>query len=803
MSDTSKTCTMHARSYDLFLDIDFPGLAFQGRVTIDLESEIDVILDCLGLEVLNVKANGRNVQFEKKDDTLVVKTGALNGTLEIEYRGAIPDIMVGIYRAPYNGSYLITTQFEAAHARRMFPCIDRPDQKAEFKLSVRIDTNLHAISNMPLESERLDSIKKTVTFKKTPRMSTYLLYLGIGRFDESIERSGEIDIIVATTFGKSGRKEFATEIAKKSIGFCENYFGIQYMLPKIHLVAVPEFAAGAMENWGAITFRETALQADENSSVMTRKRVAEVIAHELVHMWFGDLVTMRWWNDLWLNESFATLMAYKVVDSIYPQWKVWPDFLLNDTSAAMARDSLNNTHPIEVEVKSPNDIAQIFDDISYGKGACVLRMVEAYVGADTFRRGLQNYLTWHQFGNADGKDLWNSLDKASGRNLSHIMSEWVTKPGYPVISATVDSGKLKLRQERFLLSGDHERTNWQIPITMKLNQKPTSLLMDREEVVLDAGDIQSLNLNVDHVGFYRVHYQGIYDLVWKSEPSAFDRWAILFDALAFLISGRMNLAEYLELLKRYRDEQEYLPAYEASNQLAFLNLMIPTRIAELSREFHKSQLIILEKRTDECSSMLRGIAAKRLAIIDESYAKELASELTDYEKTNADMKAAIAIAHARAHGNLEVILNKYRQCTWDEDRDRLREALVNFKDPSLVALSLGLILSGEVKKQDLASMLILAATNSSARDTTWLWIKINIARLRKLYEGTATLSRVLLSTIPILGIGRVEEFERFFEENEIPEAKKGIEAGLERVRIYDRWLKTVSRSTKASPRADG
>ena len=792
---------MHARSYDLFLDIDFPGLAFQGRVTIDLESETNVILDCLDLEVLNVKANGRNVQFEKKDDTLVVKTGALNGTLEIEYRGAIPDIMVGIYRAPYNGSYLITTQFEAAHARRMFPCIDRPDQKAEFKLSVRIDTSLHAISNMPLESERLDSMKKTITFKKTPRMSTYLLYLGIGRFDESIERSGEIDIIIATTFGKSGRKKFATEIAKKSIDFCENYFGIRYMLPKIHLVAIPEFAAGAMENWGAITFRETALQADETSSVIARKRVAEVIAHELVHMWFGDLVTMRWWNDLWLNESFATLMAYKVVDSIYPHWKVWQDFLLNDTSAAMARDSLNNTHPVEAEVKSPNEIAQIFDDISYGKGACVLRMIEAYVGADAFRKGLQNFLTWHQFGNADGQEFWNSLEKASGRDLSQVLSEWIKKPGYPVISAAVESGKLKLRQERFLLSGNHERTAWQIPITMKLNQKPTSLLVDKEEVVLDARNIQSLNLNVDHTGFYRVHYQGTYDLVWKSKPSAIDRWSIIFDALAFLISGRMSLAAYMELLKRYLNEQEYLPAYEVSNQLAFLNLLIPTRIAKFSRKFYRSQLSILKRRTDECSSMLRGTASKRLAIIDKSYAEGLASEFTDYDKINADMKTAVAIAYARTHGNPEVILNKYRQCTWDEDRDRLREALVNFKDPSLVALSLGLILSGEIKKQDLASMLILAATNSSARDTTWLWIKINIARLRKLYEGTATLSRVLLSTIPILGIGRVQEFDRFFEENEIPEAKKGIEAGLERLRIYDRWLEAASHSAKISVRA--
>jgi len=789
MSTASKLKIMQVRSYDLFLDLDFQNLQFKGRVLIELESEGDVILNSIGLRILNSRADGKTFHFEQSGENLVIKTGPFKGTLEVEYAGSIPDLLVGIYRAPYNGAYIVTTQFEAAHARRMLPCIDHPDYKAEFKLTLKINKDLDAISNMPIESVEVEDDKKVVSFQKTPRMSTYLLYLGIGKFEEAKERLGDIDVIFATSIGKARKGQFALEAAKRSLEFYQSYFGISYMLPKVHLITVPEFAAGAMENWGAITFREAALEVDENSSFKTRRRVAEVVAHELAHQWFGNLVTMKWWNDLWLNESFATFMAYKVVDSAYPEWRAWQEFLVSQASGAMARDSLKNTHPIEVDITSPNEIEQIFDEISYGKGACILRMIEAYLGADDFRNGVNSYLTKHKFSNATGKDLWSSLEQVSGKHVERIMSEWIKKPGYPVVTAMMSKGKLILRQERFLLSGEYEKDVWPIPVTMKLDGESNKLLLDKEEIAIDIKDAKSLKLNVDHTGFYRVYCKGIYDLLWRSELSAFDRWALIFDAVAFLIAGKMHFSEYLSLVRRYYREQDYLPAREASDQLTFLYLIMPSRVAEISREFHRSQLKILEGKTDENSSILRSIMAGRLAMVDEAYAKELGTEFHEYEKVEPDMRGAVAIAYARAFSNLEEIVSRYRKSLSDEERSRLLDAMTSFKETSLVALSLGLALSGEVKRQDVGSMILAAAANPDARDLAWTWLKVNIGRLLKLYEGTGRLSRILLSVIPILGIGRVEEVERFFEENRIPEAEKGVEAGIEKLKIYDRLVK--------------
>jgi tricorn protease interacting factor F2/3 len=294
MSTTGEIQVMHVENYDLFIDLDFRKLRFEGRVVVELESEGDVVLDSVGLTISDLKANGKPAAFQLDPERLTAKTGHFGGKLEITYAGSIPDVLVGIYRAPYDSTYMITTQFEADHARQMLPCVDNPNYKAEFKLTLRIDADLDAISNMPIETITIEGPKKIVSFQKTPRMSTYLLYLGVGKFEEVKERLDNIDILVATSPGKARKGEFALLVARKSIEFYQSYFGIPYALPKVHLVSVPEFSAGAMENWGAITFRETALEIDKNSSIRTRKRVTEIVAHELAHQWFGNLVTMKW-----------------------------------------------------------------------------------------------------------------------------------------------------------------------------------------------------------------------------------------------------------------------------------------------------------------------------------------------------------------------------------------------------------------------------------------------------------------------------------------------------------------------------
>src|SRR6266699_3779852 len=541
---------LQIESYDLFLDVDFRNLRFDGKVKIKLESETDVKLNSVELEILEVAANGRLVKYKLEGEDFTVRTGKFAGELGIKYRGSISDKLVGLYKAAYDGGYVASTQFEAVSARRLLPCLDHPAYKADFKLTVKTDSDNSVISNMPPTSVRVEGPKKTVEFPKTPRMSTYLLYLGIGKFEEVKDRFNGVDYIVATVPGKSSGAKYPLGVARDSVKFFESYFGSKYNLPKLHLIAVPEFAAGAMENWGAITFREIVLLVDKDSSIRIKKQVAEVIAHEISHQWFGDLVTMKWWDDLWLNESFATFMAYKVVDSAYPQWKIWQDFVKNSTGGAMARDALNSTNPIEAKVRSPEEIEELFDEISYGKGASILRMIEAYLGPDKFQKGVSKYLQQFRYSNASGRDLWDHLQQASGLDVSHIMGEWISKIGYPVVKASLSQGKLVLEQERFLLSGAREKQIWPIPVTITVDGKTQQLLLDKEKTEVKISNPKSLKLNVDRTGFYRTDYRGseLQALVWAGELSGLDRYGIANDAWAFLNSSRMSWKEYQDLL---------------------------------------------------------------------------------------------------------------------------------------------------------------------------------------------------------------------------------------------------------------
>jgi len=573
--------------------------------------------------------------------------------------------------------------------------------------------------------------------------------------------------------------------------YYHKYFGIPYQLPKIHLLAIPEFAAGAMENWGAITFREIVLLVDENTSISIKKAVVEVVAHELAHQWFGNLVTMRWWNDLWLNESFATFVAYKVVHAIHPEWKAWEDFLNSETAGAMSRDSLRNTHPIEVVVNSPSEIEQIFDSISYGKGASILRMIEAFIGPENFRVGVASYLEKFQLANATGDDLWTSLEIAAKKPIKMLVNEWLKKPGYPMITASFKDDRLLLRQERFLISGESVKGLWPIPITMEIDGDTRVLLMDEEEKEIAVKEPRSLKINIDQTGFYRVHYSDIYDKVWKCNLSNFDKWGLISDALAFVISSRMKFPDYLEIVKRYIGEKDYLPVFEISDQLSFLYTLIPSRISEIYTEFHSSQIKMLEGSKDENSIMLRGIMMGRLAMVDDSYADSLGSKMEVYDSLAADVKSAVAVAYARMSGDFDGLQKRYSQSKGDEERSRFLRAMTSFKDPALVSLALGMAFTEKVKRQDVTSMIMSATRNTEAREVVWEWIKANIIAIRKLHEGTGGMSRIALAIIPILGIGKISEIEKFFSENRFPEAEKGVEAGLERLKIYDRFVNSI------------
>lgn len=762
-------------------------------MAIQLESDQNVVLNAVGLDIQSVSSSGKDLRFKQADEDLIVETGPFHGTLEISYNGSITDSLAGIYRAPYDGTHIVTTHFEPAQARRMLPCVDRPDVKAEFKLTLTIPEDLDAISNMPVESVSITGSRKTASFQKTPPMSTYLLYLGVGKFEEQTATLAKTDVILATTPGRSKLGGFALDEAKKAIQLYETYYGIPYQLPKLHLIAVPEFAVGAMENWGAITFRELALLQDANSSTRSRKLVSEIVAHEIAHQWFGNLVTMKWWNDIWLNESFATFVASKVVDSIHPEWRLWDDFLIDQTAGAMGRDCLKNTHPIEVPVNLPDEIEQVFDAISYGKGASILRMIEAYIGKETFQDGIRRYLSAHAYGNATGIDLWTTLEEVSGRQVQKIMAAWIRQRGFPVVTAQLSGGKLTLRQARFTLAGSSEEALWPIPITLELNGQTRSVLLEKESLSLDVKDVNSLRINLDRTGFYLVRYRDLENLVWGSNLSAVDRWGIVSDAFAFLLAGQINFDQYVSILERFTKERDYLPAHQVSDQLSILYTILPTKIAELSSVFHRSQLKLLRDKSDENSRVLRGLMASRLTLVDDGYSAEMATKFSGYENVEPDMKQAVALAYARSTGDYDRPLKAYRESKSDEDRVRFLNAMTGFRDELLIKRTLDFALSGEVKRQDVRTVIYAASQKPEARNVTWEWLQLNLEKLRSLYQHTGILSGTFFSLIPTLGIGRISEIEAYFTGYKMPEANVGITAGLEKLKAYDRLVSSITK----------
>jgi tricorn protease interacting factor F2/3 len=787
---------VEVEAYDLLMDIDFEQLKFKGTLKIKLRAEQDVTLNSVGLEILHVSSGKGSHGFSQKGEDLMIETGPFDGALQVEYEGSIPDSLAGIYRAPYDKTHIISTHFEAAQARRMFPCVDRPDKKAEFKLAARISKDLDAISNMPVETVRTDGEKKVVTFQKTPRMSTYLLYLGVGKFEVQKGKVGKTDILVATTPGKTKLGEFAQEEARSAIRYFNTYYKIQYALPKLHLIAVPEFAMGAMENWGAITFRELLLLVDANTSTKIRRRVSQAVAHELAHQWFGDLVTMKWWDDIWLNESFATFMAYKAVDSIHPDWEVWRNFFngeprVETLAGSMGRDCLKNTHPIQVVVNTPDEIEQIFDAISYGKGGHVLQMIEAYIGEQAFREGVRHYLSAHAYSNATGNDLWSALEDASGKKVKMIMSRWVQQPGYPVLTVSLRDGKLNLKQERFLISGDSEKVTWPIPVILEVNGKRKSVLMETDQATVAVDGLKSLRVNPDRTGFYSVHYVDLDAIIWDSKLSPYDKWGIAFDSFQFLVSGRITFMQYLQLIERFGKENELLPIEEVSDQLALLYSLVPSKVVEISRKFHSTMVDSLQEKTDENSSMLRGTMAGRLASVDLEFASKLAGSFKEYEKVSPDMKLAVAEAYARSTNDFEGLRKAYDESNSDEYKTRILTAMMSFTEAASLQRAFDFALSGQVKRQDVIGIVRPAAANPEAKDIAWNWLQSNIAKLQEMYHRTGILPEVFLSIIPILGTGRVQEMEDFFDKRRMPDSEVGIRAGLERLRAYDRLVRNI------------
>ena len=683
--------------------------------------------------------------------------------VEIEFSGAIPRLLTGLYLARSGNEDIFTTQFESTGARRMFPCIDHPRYKATFDISVEIDSGLDAISNMPVEREEVSGNRKKVGFRTTPVMSTYLLYLGVGRFDTRSVKRKKTDIILAAPKGGLTSSDFPLEIASRVLDEFEDYFGIDYVLPKVHIISVPEFAAGAMENWGAITFREVYLSIDNSTSSFSYKATGEVIAHELAHQWFGNLVTMEWWNDLWLNESFATFMAYKILTRIHPEWDTLGDMVLLRTEGALKNDALRNSHPIDADVKSPDDIAQIFDEISYGKGASILRMIEGYVGEKNFRDGIRKYLKDNMYGNAKGSDLWSSIEQVSGMPVSKVMEAWIKIRGYPAVTLQGTDGKYSLTQDQFLLSGSKTDQIWPIPLTYYEGGKTRSELLDTKEKQIEASG--QIKINANFSGFYRTIYDnGSFESITEdmSNLGNLDIWGLANDSFNLMLSGRLNHEDYLLRLKKFWDAGEPLVINEISTELRTLHLIAPesARVKSMAREYCSAHLgRIGEKKKGEPinTSVARTSLKATLSQVDDEFAQEQGSRFEKYFSLDSDERASVALSFARTGGSFEQMEAAFVSAKTDEDRTRILSAMGWLQSEQSLEKALGLIKAGKVKKQDTSRFYLGAAASPNSRTFMFNNMDYAIRQLKEVYVGSRTPARVLEAIAPILGISREEE----------------------------------------------
>lgn len=790
---------MEIKKYDITLDIDFDGLSYKGKEKIEVEGrEERFYLNSVGLNISRVASGKNNINFtvNEKEQTLETDLN-LNGstTVEVEFSGEIPDILHGLYNAKYPGGHMLTTQFESTGARRAFPCVDHPGYKSVFTLKLLIDGDLEAISNMPVSSEeKQDSGKKLVVFQDTPVMSTYLLYMGVGKFDNIERQMGSIRGILSAPKGLLNTTDFPLVEADNIIKYFEDYYDIKYPHPKLHLVAVPEFSAGAMENWGAITFREVLLTVNENTSNSVKQVISEVVAHEIAHQWFGDLVTMEWWNDLWLNESFATFMAYKVVDHLHPDWKMFGRMLLTDTSGALTGDALQNTHPIQVEVKSPDDIAQIFDEISYGKGASILRMIEGYVGENNFRDGIRKYLKDHMYGNAKGSDLWSSIEEVSGMPVSRVMETWIMKEGYPVLKTSLSGNKVNISQERFRFNPSGDSSLWPVPLTVKRKGRTQSLLMEGKELEIDATDF--IKINADESGFYRVLYDKELMKTIENNPneiSYLDSWGIVCDLYSFLKSGHIGLNEYLEKLSPFLNENEYVVSQEIAAQFMSLNIILDRneKLRKTAIGYYRRQIDRLgEKKPteDENDSILRGAISLNLSLIDKEFASTLSKDFPNFFSTDPDVRQAVGVAYAVVNNNFEDISNLLDKAKSDEDRLRILNSLSALMGSENYRKLLELTDSDKVKVQDTMSVYVASSMNPDQRARLFESLEGIVGKMERYFEGTGYTGMVLERIVPYIGLGREKEMERKLHSMRKEGYSKGIDKGLELLSINSRIL---------------
>ncbi|MFC6322474.1 M1 family metallopeptidase [Companilactobacillus baiquanensis] len=794
--------TFQPTHYDVFIDIDRGTKQISGKSVIDGDAkQKDIFIQQKNMKIKTVQADGKDVPFEvdnKKEaiNITLPKTGET--TLAVEYEAPLTDSMMGIYPSYYEvdgvKKEIIGTQFETTFARQAFPSVDEPEAKAKFDLAIKFDEKPGEtiLANMP-EVKNENGVHY---FDTTVKMSTYLIAFAFGDLQSktTTTKSGVKVGVFATKAHKANELDFALDIAKRAIEFYEDFYQTPYPLPHSWQLALPDFSAGAMENWGLVTYREAYLTLDpDNTSLDTKQLVATVITHELAHQWFGDLVTMKWWDDLWLNESFANMMEYVSVDAIEPDWHIWEMFQTSDVPAALQRDATDGVQSVHVDVEDPAEIDALFDSaIVYAKGARMLVMMRALVGDDALRKGLKNYFAAHKYNNAKGDDLWNAIGDAAGMDVAKVMNTWLEQPGYPVVKASVIDGELTLSQEQFFIGdGIDKERQWQIPLNSNYDAAPK--IMADKTIVLGTYDKlrkennEPFRLNVGNNSHFIVKYDDelLKDILDDSDSlDAISQLQILQDLRLLAEGNQISYAEIVPLLPKFANSHSNVVTatlYRVANDLKKFVTPNSSEAKSLEKLFDKlsaDQVKRLgwqpksnESNDDQLTRpyvLNASLYAKNPISIESAHAIYEDNEQQDLSAISADIRLFVLRNEIKNYGTEEVfdnLLDEYRKSSDASYKEDICAALTATPDIKLIKKLVGFFEDADtIKPQDLRAWYRGLLANDAGQQTAWDWIRNDWQWLDDTVGGDMEFTTYITVTSMIFHTPkRLAEFKEFFE----------------------------------------
>ena len=808
--------TVLPRRYDVSLVPDLAGASFTGTVRITADVVVaaeQIVLNAIELQIHSVVVNGAAATWTLDDtyERMVIAAPVAAGavTIDIAFTGILNDKLRGFYRSTFTDAdgveqVIATTQMQATDCRRAFPCFDEPDFKAVFAIDLTFDPSLMAVSNAPeVRRESVADGRVRAWFGDTMLMSTYLVAFAVGPLEATDPvMVGDIPVRVVHVRGKGHLAQFGLDAGAKCLAWFQDYYGIPYPCEKMDMLALPDFAAGAMENPGCITYREVLLLVDPATSTQVeQEHVADVIAHEIAHMWFGDLVTMKWWNGIWLNEAFATFMGVSACDAYAPHWKRWTSFGL-ERSAAFDVDSLHSTRTIEFPVESPADADGMFDLLTYEKGGSILRMLEQFLGRERFRAGVNHYLRTHAHGNTETNDLWDALEHVvstdGGDNVPvrRLMDSWIWQQGYPLVSARIDGNDLVLSQRRFTYDDTPDSTVWLVPVHLRIGGTDSKVLLESAETRIALADPSAtVVVNAGGNGFFRVEYSA--DLLSRltgptlSQLEILDRYNLVDDAWQSVLRGETTPDQWRTFVSQFSGVRDLAVWQVIAAGLKGISRIVSGAAETAHREYVRTLVgpamadlgwdPVADE--DDLTAKLRGLIVGLLAVAGNDTDAQRRCRSILFENTVRDPElVAAATTVVAATGDAQDhdwFIARFRDAATPQDRIRMLYALAEFDSADLMQRTCAFATGGEVKSQDAPFLLNRCIANRNHGHIAWDAVRAHWDAANRDYPGNTIVRMV--ATVSTLNTPELRaDVLAFFAEHPIPQGAKTLEQTLER-----------------------